>query len=189
MALCALASACTVPSAATLPRELPAAFENGDGAYGQWPAKEWYRNFSSDELNAFVDLANKNNWDLASARARVTQADARARQAGSALLPSVDGIGNANYLAGHSSHGGGHELDWSAMLTASYEVDFWGKNRAAASSARFLAGASRAERDALGLTTLAGVANGYFQVLALRERFDIAQSNRDAAQQLLAVVQ
>jgi outer membrane protein, multidrug efflux system len=186
----ALMSGCAVPSAEMQPREVPAAFENAAGAQApQWPAREWYRDFSSDELNTFVDLAIKNNLDLASARARVMQADARARQAGSAILPSVDGAGNANYLAGHSSQGGGHELDWSAMLTASYEVDFWGKNRAAANASRFSAGASRAERDALGLTTLAGVANGYFQALALRERVAIAQSNRDAAQQLLAVVQ
>jgi multidrug efflux system outer membrane protein len=186
----ALMSGCAVPSAEMQPREVPAAFENAAGAQApQWPAREWYRDFSSDELNTFVDLAIKNNLDLASARARVMQADARARQAGSAILPSADGAGNANYLAGHSSQGGGHELDWSAMLTASYEVDFWGKNRAAANASRFSAGASRAERDALGLTTLAGVANGYFQALALGERVAIAESNRDAAQQLLAVVQ
>ena len=189
MVLYALTSACAVQSPTTLPSELPAAFENSTDPHGQWPAKEWYRDFSSDELNTFIDLASKNNWDLAGARARVTQADARARQAGSALLPSVDGTGNASFLAGHSSQGGGHELDWSAMLTASYEVDFWGKNRAAANSAGLLAGASRAERDALALTTLAGVANSYFQVLALRERLNIAQSNRDAALQLLALVQ
>jgi multidrug efflux system outer membrane protein len=189
MVLCALTSACALPPAAKPPSELPAVFENGTDPHGQWPAKEWYRDFSSDELNTFIDLAIKNNWDLAGARARVTQADARARQAGSAILPSVDAAGNASYLAGHSSQGGGHELDWSAMLTASYEVDFWGKNRAAANSAGLLAGASRAERDALRLTTLAGVANGYFQVLALRERLSIAQLNRDAALQLLSVVQ
>jgi len=189
MVLGALTLGCTIPSAETLPGELPSAFENDAAAHaGQWPAKEWYRDFSSDELNTFVDLAIKNNWDLAIARARVAQADARARQAGSAILPSVDATGNANYLAGHSSQGGGHELDWSAMLTASYEVDFWGKNRATANSAKFLASASRAERDAVGLTTLAGVANGYFRVLALRERLTIAQANRDAAQQLMAVV-
>ena len=185
----ALTSACAVQPAAAPPSELPAAFENSTDAHGQWPAKEWYRDFSSDELNTFIDLAVKNNWDLAGARARVTQADARARQAGSAILPSIDGAGNASFLAGHSSQGGGHELDWSAMLTARYEVDFWGKNRAAANSAGLLAGASRAERDALALTTLAGVANSYFQVLALRERLNIAQSNRDAALQLLALVQ
>src|SRR5580692_9025333 len=159
---------CASVKPASLPRDVPAAFENAVSAQPvQWPAQEWYRDFSSDELNGFVDLAVKDNSDLAVARARVAQADARARQAGSALLPSIDAAGNANYLAGHSSQGGGHELDWSGMLTASYEVDFWGKNRAAALSARLLAGASRAER----------------------ERQTVAQSNSDAAKQLLEVVQ
>jgi NodT family efflux transporter outer membrane factor (OMF) lipoprotein len=75
------------------------------------------------------------------------------------------------------------------MLSASYELDFWGKNRAAARSAQLLAGASRADRDTIALTTLAGVSNGYFQILALRERLVIAHANREAAHLLLQVVQ
>jgi multidrug efflux system outer membrane protein len=182
---------CATQKFASPPQDLPAEFagRRGDGAAGQWPSKDWYRDFASDELNSFVDAAEKNNWDVAAARARVAQADARARQAGAAILPSVDAVGNANYLAGHSSQGGGHELDWSAMLSASYELDFWGKNRATALSARLLAGASRADRDTIALTTLAGVANGYFQILALRERIAIAHDNREAAHHLLEVVQ
>ncbi len=187
--LTVLLSACLAqPPAPHIP-ELPPAFEHRGAAAGSWPSQQWYRDFGSDELDGFVAAAVQANTDLAGARARVLQADARARQAGAAILPSVDANGTANYLAGHSSQGGGHELDWSALLSASYEVDFWGKNRATAASARLLAGASRADRDALALTTLAGVANQYFQLLALRERLQVALSNRDVAQQLLAVVQ
>jgi NodT family efflux transporter outer membrane factor (OMF) lipoprotein len=168
---------------------LPAAFEQASGSLVHWPAQEWYRDFGSDELNALVDAAVRAGSDLEIARARVAQADARARQAGAAILPSVSVNGFGNYLAGHSSQGAGHELDWAMMLSTSYEVDFWGKNRAAAASARLAATASRAERDAIALTTLAGVANAYFQVLALRERLAVAESNRDVARELLAVVQ
>jgi multidrug efflux system outer membrane protein len=171
------------------PREVPAAFQYGTPREGSWPAQDWYRGFGSDELNGFVDLAVSNNGDLAAARERVLQADARARQAGAAILPSVDANANANYLSGHSQQGSGHELDWLAMLSASYEVDFWGKNRASASAAAFEAAASRAERDTVALTMLGGVADEYFQVLALRERIAIAQSNRDNAQKVLAIVQ
>jgi multidrug efflux system outer membrane protein len=190
-ALALALTGCATRKPASLPQDLPAEFASSGGgaAASQWPSKDWYRDFDSDELNSFVDLAEKNNWDVAAARARVAQADARARQAGAAILPSVDATGNANFLAGHSSQGGGHELDWSAMLSASYELDFWGKNRAAALSARLLAGASRADRDTIALTTLAGVSNGYFQILALRERLAIARANREAAHQLLQVVQ
>ena len=183
-----LLTACAAPGPATLPQHVPQAFEVG-ATGGKWPAQEWYRDFGSEELNGLVDAAAHANLDIESARARVAQADARARQAGAAILPSVDANGTANYLAGHSSQGGGHELDWAAMLSASYEVDFWGKNRATAESARLLSGASRADQDAVALTTLAGVANGYFQLLALRERLAVAQSNRDVAKQLLDVVQ
>jgi len=183
-----LLTACAAPGPATLPQHVPQAFEVG-ATGGKWPAQEWYRDFGSEELNGLVDAAAHANLDIESARARVAQADARARQAGAAILPSVDANGTANYFAGHSSQGGGHELDWAAMLSASYEVDFWGKNRATAESARLLSGASRADQDAVALTTLAGVANGYFQLLALRERLAVAQSNRDVAKQLLDVVQ
>ncbi len=190
LAVVVLMTGCPARTMEAVPRDVPSAFDNAFSAPpGQWPAQAWYRDFYSDELSTFVDLAAMNNWDFAAARARVAQADARARQAGAAILPSVDGAGTANFLAGHSAQGGGHELDWSAMLSASYEVDFWGKNRAAADSARFLAGASRAERDTVALTTLAGVADSYFQLLALRERLTIARSNSDAARRLLDVVQ
>jgi multidrug efflux system outer membrane protein len=181
---------CALQSPLPAKPDVPAAFDNAAAAAPiGWPSKDWYQRFASRELDALVLQATSNNLDLTAARARVMQADARARQAGAPLLPSVDATGNANYLAGHSSAGGAHELDWSALLSASYEVDFWGKNRATANAAKFLTAASRADRDTVVLTTLAGVADGYFQVLSLRERLAIARSNLDAARGLLDAVQ
>jgi len=152
------------------------------------PQRSGYRDFSSDELNTFVDLAIKNNGDLAIARARVTQADARARQAGSAILPSVDGAGNANYLAGHSSQGGGHELDWSAMLTCELRSGLLGKEPSRRELRGIFGGrVARGARRSRPYHTGRALPTDISQVLALRERLAIAQSNRDAAQQLLTV--
>lgn len=188
---CGGVSGCVSAKRVEPPREMPAAFEHGAGAArgGSWPAQDWYRGFGSEELNTLVGLAVKSNWDLAAARERVAQADARARQAGAAILPTVAGNANASYLSGHSQQGSGHELDWFAMLSASYEVDFWGKNRANARAARLAAGASRADRDTVALTLLGAVASQYFQVLALRERIAIARANTDASAKVLAAVQ
>ena len=47
----------------------------------------------------------------------------------------------------------------------------------------------RGRRDTVALTTLAGVADGYFELLSLRERLQIAAANREAARELLEVVQ
>ncbi|HMA00503.1 MAG TPA: efflux transporter outer membrane subunit [Steroidobacteraceae bacterium] len=169
---------------------MPASFEQASSSdHPAWPARDWYRGFGSPELNGLIEQASSNNFDVSAARSRIAQADARARQAHAAILPSVDATGNANYLAGHSANGTAHETDWAALLSASYEVDFWGKNRAAADSARLLTVAARADHDTVALTALAGVADGYFQVLSLRERLGIAHSNVDAARSLMAIVE
>ena len=185
-----IGAGCAAQKPLPAPLEPPAAFENqlADRA-AAWPSKEWYRGFGSEQLNSLIDLASKNNGDLAQSRARIQQADARARQAGAAILPAVDATGTGNFLAGHSSGGSGHEFDWSAMLSASYEVDFWGKKRATINSALFLATAAHIDQETVALTTLAGVANAYFQLLAVRERLTIAHSNADAAKTLVDAIQ
>ena len=193
LGLCAtglFAAGCALHEVEQAQPMLPSTFAAGGvGSEASWPGKNWYQNFGSAELSALIEQASSDNLDLSAARARVAQADARARQAGAAILPSVDAGGNGNYLAGHSVNGSAHETDWAVLLTASYEVDFWGKNRATARSASRLADASRADRDTVALTTRAGVADGYFQVLSLRERLAIAALNLNAAQKLLDIIQ
>ena len=159
-----------------------------DATATQWPSRDWYRDFGSTELNGLIDQTVANNLDLQAAHWRVQQALERAKQAHASLYPSVDALGNINYLTGHSRSGGLHETDWSALLSASYEIDFWGKNRAAADSARDSLVASQADRDTLALTTLAAVANEYFQLLSLRERLELARANVDAARNLAEIV-
>jgi outer membrane protein, multidrug efflux system len=167
----------------------PERFAQATGeAAAKWPSSDWYHGFGSDELSSLVERAQAGNFDLQGARWRIEQALERAKQARAALLPNVEALGNINYLAGHSGNGGLHETDWSALLSASYEIDFWGKNRAAADSARSSLIASRADRDTLALTTLSAVANEYFQLLSLRERLKIARENVDAARSLVDIV-
>jgi outer membrane protein, multidrug efflux system len=179
---------CTLQTTTRPIPPLPATFERAEADSSRWPGTEWYHDFASSELDALIAAATANNFDLAVARARVAQADARSRQAHAGILPSVDAGGNANYLAGHSVDGTAHETDWSALLSASYEVDFWGRNRATSDAAQFLAVAARADRDTVAMTTLAGVADGYFQILSLRERLKIARSNVAAARTLMQIV-
>ena len=172
------------PAAPELPRDFEAS-----SAQGTWPGADWLHGFASQELDSLVALARDNSLDIVAAAARVRQADARARQAGAALLPQVDANGSATQFAGGSHGSTAHETDWSALLSASYEVDFWGKNRAAADSAKSLANASRAELATVRITISASVATAYFQVLSLRERTALARQNLDAALGILQVTE
>ncbi len=186
----ALCGGCALQPAATARPELPAQFAQAQPATaGRWPSRDWYHGFASAELDALIGRAHRGNADLAAARARLEQADAQARIAGAALLPSLDAAGNLQYYAGHSGAGSARETDWAALFSASYEVDFWGRNHALLQSARLSAQASAADRDTLALTTLAGVAEAYFQVLALRERLASARLDAGATQQVLQLVE
>ena len=76
---------------------------------------------------------------------------------------------------------GAENRTFSASLSASYEIDFWGKNRAALRAAEETAVASRYEREVVTLSTVAAAANAYFQVLAAQDRLRTArESTRDS---------
>jgi outer membrane protein, multidrug efflux system len=79
-------------------------------------------------------------------------------------------------------------VNYTASLSASYELDFWGKNRDAAQSAEETAVANRFDRDVVALTTLTSVANAYFQVLASQDRLRVAQRNIASAERILAAI-
>src|ERR1700749_4595585 len=118
---------CTLQASRPPTPALPQKFAQFAGSpAAKWPSSDWYHGFGSTELDGLIDQAVANNFDLQAAHWRIEQALERAKQAHAALLPSVDGLGNINFFDGHSRNGGLHETDWSALLSARYEIDFWG---------------------------------------------------------------
>jgi multidrug efflux system outer membrane protein len=158
------------------------------------PPLDWWRGFRSRELTTLMEEAQTVNLDIAAATARFIQADAQARIAGAALLPSLQGNGSEAYsrTSGSSASGlsiGGREVvNYTASLSASYELDFWGKNRDAAQAAEETAVANRFDRDVVALTTLTSVATAYFQVLASQDRLRTAAQNIASASRILEAI-
>ena len=70
-------------------------------------------------------------------------------------------------------------------MTASYEIDFWGKNRATRDAARAAAAASLYDQQSVALTVISSVAMTYFQALELRDRLEVAQQNLDNGEAIL----
>jgi outer membrane protein, multidrug efflux system len=158
------------------------------------PTLDWWRGFRSPELTKLMQEAQTVNLDIAAATARFIQADAQARVTGAALLPSLSGTGQETYArtSGSSSSGltnGGREIvNYQSSLSASYELDFWGKNRNAAQAAEETAIATRFDRDVVALTALVSVANAYFQVLTSQDRIRTAERNIASAQRILEAI-
>jgi multidrug efflux system outer membrane protein len=140
--------------------------------------------------------------------AQVVQADALVGVSGAPLLPSLTGTASAeNEHVGSSGAGssagsgiggvgsgvgsGGSSTfsQFNTGLTASYMVDFWGKNRAALYAAEENATIARYNREVVTLTTIVTVANTYFQVLAAQDQLRVARSDVAAAEGILKLIQ
>ena len=165
----------------------PAQWDAVVQAPAAWPSATWWEGFRSAELAELIGQAQSANDDLAAAVARVQQADAQVRISGAPLLPALDASGSATRQRMFLSLNGGalRFTQLQTQLTASYELDFWGKNLAARAAALATARASRFDRATVELTVMSSVANTYFQVLELRDRVRIARENLASAQTIL----
>jgi NodT family efflux transporter outer membrane factor (OMF) lipoprotein len=77
------------------------------------------------------------------------------------------------------------ERSYAGQISASYEVDFWGKNLDALRAAEATALGNRYDAQTVWLTTSSSIATTYFQALSYRDRLAIAQRNFDTAQNVL----
>ena len=148
----------------------------------------WWQSFGSVELRSLVDEALSGSPDLAIATERVRQAEAQVRVAGASLFPMLSAGGDTS---SHRTSGAGNAVTSNATgltLSASYELDLWGKNRAGVRSAESSLAATRFDRDTAQLTLISGVATSYFDVLALRTRLGIARENLAIAERVLELV-
>lgn len=164
----------------------------------QWPAHElalkeakavstqWWSDFQSPELNQLMQLALANNQTLAQAIAKINEARSTAQISGSTLYPTLSLNGTANFSNKDKT---GSNAAKSLFAQAAYEIDFWGANRAANSASEALAHASEFDADTAALTLTASIADTYFQLLALKERLQLATQIYSNASHLLTLVE
>ena len=185
-----LLGACAITGGAPAPApDMPQAYAEPAVPNAAAPSQDWWGAFGSQELSSLIAAALASNPDLAIAAERVLQAEAQARIAGATLFPALSfGAGSSRRetrVDGGSWQTGDAS---SAALSASYEVDLWGKNASGVRSAEAALRASRFDQETVRLTLVAGVANAYFQILSLRERLATARENLVVAERVFAVV-
>lgn len=198
VALAALAGCDLGPDYHRPALEIPPAYRASTAtAETAWPSEDWWRGFGSPELDALIDQARQENFDLLAAIARVRQADAQVRIAGAGLLPNLGTTAAANWAqeslvnAGGLGRNGAATVDlhnYSAGINVAYVVDFWGKlaatRQAAVTSAMF----SRFDQQTVALTVVTDVANTWFTALGDADQLAVQQRNLADAEQTLAVI-
>ena len=193
--ICTALAACSVGPAYERPDiALPTEWHEAPGpaasAVSVWPEAGWWHGFGSSQLDELIAQAERSNDDLAGAIARVQEADAQVRVAGAPLFPSIDvGATGTRERTQVTGVGARQTNIFNPQITASYELDFWGKNRALRSAARAAAVGSRYDQETVALTVVSSVATTYFQALELRDRIQVAQQNLQNGQKILQGLQ
>jgi NodT family efflux transporter outer membrane factor (OMF) lipoprotein len=184
-------SGCATTSAMLEPNvDVPAAYRADVSGATAPLTTEWWRTFDSAELAALIDQALQDSPDLAIAMERVRQAEAQVQIVGASLFPELNlglsstrrKVDNDNAVSTRTTDG------TSATLSASYEVDVWGRNASDRRASEASLDATRFDRESVRLTTVSGVANAYFQVLSLRGRLQVARDNLAIAERVLDIV-
>ncbi|MDY5616236.1 MAG: efflux transporter outer membrane subunit [Helicobacter sp.] len=140
-------------------------------------SQTWWKDFGDEYLNGIVEEALKNNYDLAVAMERVSQARSSWGYARSDRYPSLSAQGEATRNKKNPKQG---EFDnynnFSLSGILSFELDLWGRARDADRSAYATLLASKANRDTIRLSLIASVVESYFGVLTLNNQVQISQN-------------
>jgi len=157
-------------------------------------ATDWWRSFDDPTLDALVDRALADHPDLQTAQARLERAGAAVAGARAAEGPQVNGAADATRQR-YSEHGllppplaGSTHDSGTVQATASWELDFFGRQRAELQSALGGERAARAELEAARLLLASRVAAVYVELARLLDQRTVAERSLAQREETLALI-
>jgi NodT family efflux transporter outer membrane factor (OMF) lipoprotein len=148
---------------------------------GMWPAESWWESYGDSQLNALIREALAGSPNIAVAEARLRRAQAGAQIADAARKPQASASAAAiqqkhsyNYLTPRELTPQGWDDYANASLTFSWQLDFWGRNRAAIAAATSEAKAAQAEAAQAKLMLATAIASAYAELARQHAAHDTA---------------
>lgn len=155
----------------------PESFESTKTLVGPevaWPDDRWWEKYDDAQLNQLIDEGLVDAPDLKAAQARLRQAESQSKAVGSVLYPQLTANGtvfgqetSTNYIVPAPYTPQGWYSYGQATLNFNWEIDFWGKNRAALASAVSESQARRAEVAQARLMLTTSIARSYADLARL----------------------
>jgi len=154
----------------------------------------WWSLFGDRRLDELVDAAVARNTNLALAAAQVDEAAGALREARAAQWPLLGGYASGS--RGRSSQEaalfpqtvGPIFNDFKFGLSASFEVDLWGRLRRASEAARARLLATQYARDVVALSLATTTVEAYVTLRALDQQLELTRSNVARYDDTLAIV-
>lgn len=144
------------------------------------PPAQWWREFGDAQLDQLVEQALQGNPTLKLAQARLRRAQAVTEVADAAQLPQVNAsldVTRQRYTANGAVPqplAGAIRNSGTLQLSASWELDFFGKNQAALDSALGAARSAQADAQAARVLLASNVARAYLQLARVNDQLAVA---------------
>jgi len=176
---------------ALAPGAMPTAFAADAPAV---PVPErWWEEFGSEELNRLMGEAFAGNLNVARAWARLRQAEAQETTAASAGKLQLFGGAGAGISRSRREANGSSERDtsnsFSLGLSASYELDLWGRIRASSRSAELARQASAQDVQATALGLSASLAQTWIGYRTAQAQLRVVGEQIDTGRKYLELLQ
>jgi outer membrane protein, multidrug efflux system len=154
-------------------------------------ALTWWKAFDDEAIDRLVGLAQQRNLDLRVAEARVREVRAQRRAALANLGPQVDASLGAERFRGtrSGSSDGATVLEdtATAAVSTSWEVDLFGRVRAAARAADAELRAVQADRDGVRLALIAEVIRNYLEFRLYQVQTELSLRNAQAQEETVRI--
>jgi multidrug efflux system outer membrane protein len=184
-------SACKVSKDVATPKtELPVAFRDAANTGGDTTSIadiQWKNFFTETTLQKLIDSAIANNYDMQIAVKNIEASQLLFKQVKWNYLPQVNlnvtastnrpSDNSLNGLSLGQFLGTKHIEDYNANLGVSWEADIWGKIRNQSKSALAAYLQTTEAKKAIQTNIVAGVSQGYYNLLMLDAQLNIAQKN------------
>lgn len=160
-----------------------------------WPGSDWWTQFRDPQLNQLITEGLAGSPPLREAEARTRAALAQAQVTQSARLPQVDAKGDATRQRFPEQslipppYAGSWDTFSELQATLNWELDLWGKNRAAYQQAVGEARASALDARAARLALSANIAHAYVQMEHAYLQLDVARATLAQREQIFKLTQ
>lgn len=149
---------------------------------------EWWAVYHDPQLDSLLRQVSLSNQNIASYAAQYREAQALVAQSRAELFPSLSYDASSTRSSSHSSGQRTTGNSHTAELSASWELDLWGKLRRTVEENRASAEASAAELANITLSAQSELAQDYFQLRVMDEKIALYQRSIDAYERYLTVI-
>ena len=143
----------------------------------------WKELFTDPQLQTLIEQGLQNNTDLLSAQLRIEEAEAALMSAKLAFFPSF-ALAPQGTLS--SFDGSKTTKTYTLPVTASWELDIFGRMRNAKQQAKALYAQSKDYQQAVRTQLIAGIANVYYTLLMLDEQLIISEQTEESWKETVA---